>query len=368
VLVFGVTWGLNYPPLDYGLIGSSLSTLFLYLYLSKKSRLTYAQMGICIAVTTGVAFSEFVGQVFLGHDNPGVPRVFRTALLLLTFFHLANIKSIAFQERTLTYYTFSVLIVGFINFSDWLTGNRVDLVGQNQIALTLTFALAILIWKYDDKNRVIYLPIVLIILFLILLTWSKGAWFTAIIIICPLLLRLIRTNFLLAIILFFSLLLLIYDNYQFIENIILTEFSASEGSSSNEQRLETIIAGLYTAVEYPMGVGGGYEEATRRVIMSHGINLHWIQPDPHNAFLQTFLAGGIIYGFFYVFVIFYPLFLIYKYKTSYRSKLLAFLVVLIFALNGNLNGMLATHTTAWLLLGSLIGYQLSSRKQLRSMY
>jgi O-antigen ligase len=96
-----------------------------------------------------------------------------------------------------------------------------------------------------------------------------------------------------------------------------TEVTASQGSRSNEERLDATISGFAIGLAHPFGVGAAhYPDAAR----ASGVAMPWIMPDPHSTYAHAAAASGIVGFVFFMAIILYPLVRVYQARNHLRDK------------------------------------------------
>lgn len=182
----------------------------------------------------------------------------------------------------------------FVNWAEFFVGDSASLPGQNGIgnAVALTFPFLIFCFQktVSNKNKFLFLMMIMLFLLTSLYSWSKGSWIG--ILLGAMMISLNRRSllkFLLGGGILVGLTLLFF--YEEVSYIYSVELSSSAGSKSNSQRLAAIVSGFLIALDYPFGIGSAYEVVVENYV---GLSkLHWIMPDPHNTVAHVVSYGGI---------------------------------------------------------------------------
>jgi hypothetical protein len=206
--------------------------------------------------------------------------------------------------------------------------------GQNPLGIQIAIIFPLVIYQFFKKDNGILKVLVNGAIFLIfilsaMLTWSKGAWIS---VVMSFFLILWMKNFKInsnnyknkwAVVIFIIMVLaIIFPNISVFSRIFEVEISSSTGSNSNEQRLMAAFASAAIGLKYPFGIGGSnYPLAARQF----DIDFFWIMPDPHNAYAHALSWAGIVGFPFFIFLFFYPLWLVLIYKKSKNEYFVLFL-------------------------------------------
>lgn len=236
-------------------------------------------------------------------------------------------------HKLLHFFLLGVVFASGYNLANYEFGVFGSVAGQNAIGQQVAMIFPYVFYLLFFSRKKIQILIYFLLLFLLLLTsffsLSKGSWISILISIILFFILFLRRRgmrdlfFVLIVIFFISVIFFKYN--ELINDIILTEISASEGSGSNEQRFASIISGFMIALIYPFGVGGShYPEAAAML----DVGLLWIQPDPHNVYAHAASWGGIIGFIFFFIIFFYPLFLIIKNRKILNNDYLFYLPML----------------------------------------
>lgn len=354
--VFAASWALMFPPMDYGKVGGAVGGAIFLVFVLSRVRMTRLQFVVVSSMVASFAIAQMIGVHISGGDFGEIYRVVRAGVLVSIALALMNIKDEYFHYKTFAYFVCVMLVAVLANIAWWAVHDQHSLPGQNQIGVGVSFGFALSL-ILGLRNRAWYFVSAVFVVGG-LLSWSKGAWLS--IIYCSFILMLWIVSksggraFLWAcsVLMISGLTYLFFGDY--LSWLVSTEFSASEGSRSNLQRYLTIVAGLITVVEFPLGVGAGYEVATSIIDRQYGVGVPWIQPDSHNAFLMAFHSGGLFFGFFFAGIVFFPLLMVF-FGRRVGVRWMTAMLAGVFFVCGNLTGVVYSQAFAWIIAGSLWG-------------
>jgi len=326
-------------------------------------------MSLSLMIFASIGF--FVGAMYT-EDNRSIFQLIRFFLFLFIIFQLPLFYSVSDQgapEDVLKLMFIGVLIASIINWLAFFGGAYSDpsLPGQNTIGQQVALFLPLLLYWSIVQNglfkRFFVIGLVVFLVATSLFSWSKGSWVGIIISFALFPLMSGRKSVGTILLIACLVLAVAFQFSEIILKLIETEFSASEGSGSNQQRIATILSGIYIARDFPFGVGAAYEAVASRYISETG--MLWIQPDPHNTLAHVASVGGFgalaSYGLIYCAAI-YALFRAKHLNKHFRWALAAILF------NGFLlmqfSGAFFTQAFWWLILGAI--FTLADRRLLQT--
>lgn len=323
-----------------------------------------------------IAFSMCIATIYSLYvfDNPTLNSIMIIIRMLIyaSFFlfipYFIHKFGIDFESILFTW-LLAIVIMSFLYYFDNpdIIGSFIYLKGQNILGLYVSFTIFFAFY-FSHKNferklyfkSIIYLMVSSFLLVTSLFTWSKSSWISIII---PLIILILVNTLKRGKIVFLFLILgfisfIFFINSEYILALVANEWNASSGSHSNEERIISAIAGIKeTLFSYFIGVGPkNYSVAIEYFNIK---DLLWIQPDPHNGYVQLLAEYGLL-----SFISFMSL-LILIYKKLNLSSLLdlylfaGLLSLLIFT---NFSGQTVTQNFLYLYGALIIGYKLQGKK------
>lgn len=263
-------------------------------------------------------------------------------ILRLGYYFFILMPLIAFLKKEKKTPIIEIMVWGLV-FSllfNWFTANIssfFSLPGQNSLGYLLSIYLMVI--YHEIKNSIFKTILIISCLISIFFTLSKSAIILEVFFIFFVLFNNFKQFFTFkkVLISFLSLIILInvFKNdiilvWDFLDSVLNTEISASEGSESNDQRVKLVLNGLYIGYIYPFGVGSGhYKDAVE--VTNSVFPVLWIQPDPHNAFAHIAYSGGIIA------LVLYFLFLLFGFL-KIEKNVNVYILFLFFLFNGLFHG------------------------------
>jgi len=329
---------------------------------------------LSISVVLMIIFfiGNMVGMVFF---EINVNTLFIFLRQSLYFFLLIPIIASLVTERSIKWYLlsflFGVLFASYINYYSYFSYNLRCVPGRNvigyQISVIFPFVLYCTLRECIFYKKIIETFILFSLLFIVFLTWSKGAWLTIIITSFVMICMLVCTKEYIAkhtikinlIVTTLILVALIFFNFSFISYIVKTEIEVS--SLSTISRIYSIKTAIQLSLKYPFGVGAtNYLQAAN----IEGIELSHSLTTPHNAYGHILSWVGIIGFPFFLILYFYPLWLVFsnrKILGEYKFIYIPMLLGIYFS--ANTGGVYVTQPFVWVLFAMIIGHVISIRKR-----
>jgi hypothetical protein len=388
IALWGIGFGLP-GNFHIGIAGIGLGEILLLIYLpilfcDKSFALKFSKtiyklrvfFNVAAIFLTAFAIGTLTGTLIF-EPNPRDIVIFLRQIFYL--YLLVPVLATLSTEATINFYLKSfltgVLIICLVNIMATYDGEFEffdALPGQNslgnQIGIIVPFVLYQLLKTNSGTRKTVLNGIILFILvFSALLTWSKGAWIVVLMSFFLMMWMAVANKNLNKYVSKRSLLFLIIvvlaiaiPSFSFISRVVEVEISASDGSDSNDQRLASALSGIAIGLIYPFGIGGAkYSLGAARLDME----IPWIMPDPHNTYAHVLSWAGVVGLGFFLFLFFYPFWLVLSFRKSLGGYFLIYVSMLIaIYINSNFGGEFLTQPASWAIFALIIGHILSIGK------
>ncbi|MDN5126834.1 O-antigen ligase family protein [Aliarcobacter butzleri] len=306
-------------------------------------------------------------------DNPTINSIFIILrnFVYATFFLILPylIKHYKIDiSNLLSIWMFAIFVSSFLYYFD--SPEYIDkllyLRGENvlglYVSIVIFFAMYFFHKNYENKRflkTIVYMSLVVFFLATSLFTWSKSSWVSIIIgVLFILIINTFKRKKLFFILLLSTILgVNILLNIELINSLILNEWSASSGSQSNDQRIGAILAGLKESL-YTYFIGVGPKNYPIALDYFNIDDVHWIIPDPHNAYVQLISEYGLLSFIAFLMYIF-KIYKLLDFNNLIELYIAAtFISMLVFA---NFSGEVITQQFIFMLGSIFVGYKLKEQ-------
>tara|TARA_B100000212_G_scaffold280492_1_gene220333 strand:+ start:2811 stop:4043 length:1233 start_codon:yes stop_codon:yes gene_type:complete len=257
------------------------------------------------------------------------------------------------------------LITAIYNIYDFFYISSDNLIialkGENDIGYTASIVYAVYIGDLlirKTKINLVNFIFVCLIVFITFLSWSKSAWLIILLLTFLLLYHSFRNRkniyFILSLIIIINAIYLFFESQ--ILNIIITEYTSSLGSESNEERLSMMSNAFKIFLQYPFGVGNNTYPLMNEILGFKSFQYGGRPPDPHNTYLQVLVGSGILGFLSYIFSIFYLIRKAFALSSNNNKSyiLVPFLAFLACFIQAFFSGITFTQPISWVIVSWLL--------------